>query len=87
MAIWFSHSAKLELKSFSVENQTKVSEAIELLNIDSYREQNKIDLCLVEQGFAIWGLVVGEAWIAFHNDNASDICVDWVSTRSRFRPF
>ena len=87
MAIWFSRSAKLELKSFSAENKSKVSEALDLLGIDSYREQNKIDLCLAEQGCDIWGLVVGEVWLAFHRDDENDICVDWVSIRSRFRPF
>lgn len=86
MATWLSQSAKQELKSFSQENKGKVSEAISLLEDNNYREQNKVDLCLIEEGYNIWSLVVGRVWLAFHEDNHRDICVDWVSLRSRFRP-
>ena len=85
MAIWLSDPAKQELISFSSEDKEKVSEAISFLEDANYREQNKIDLVLIEESYKIWGLVVGRVWLAFHEDNP-DICVDWVSLRSRFRP-
>ena len=85
MSIWLSDPAKEELISFLPEDRDKVSEAISFLEDSSYREQNKIDLVLIEEGHKIWGLVVGRVWLAFHEDS-SDICVDWISLRSRFRP-
>ena len=86
MATWLSESSKQELKSFSYKDQEKVSEAISLLEDTKYREQNKIDLVLIEEGYKIWSLVVGRVWLAFHEDNYPDIYVVWVSLRSRFRP-
>ena len=86
MAIWLSESAKQELRSFSTEDQEKVSEAISLLEDTKYREQNKVDLVLIEEGYKIWSLVVARVWLAFHEENQPDICVVWVSLRSRFRP-
>lgn len=86
MATWLSESSKQELKSFSYEDQEKVSEAISLLEDAKYREQNKVDLVLVEEGYKIWSLVVGRVWLAFHGGNNPDIYVVWVSLRSRFRP-
>lgn len=86
MATWLSESSKQELKSFSPENQEKVSEAISLLEDTKFREQNKVDIVLVEEGYKIWSLVVGRVWLAFHEDNYPDIYVVWVSLRSRFRP-
>lgn len=85
MAIWLSEPAKLELKSFSSENKDKVSEAISLLGDNNYREQNKVDLVFIEEGYKIWQLIVGIVWLAFHYYNG-DLCIDWVSLRSRFRP-
>ena len=86
MATWLSESSKQELKSFSYEDQEKVSEAISLLEDTEYREQNKVDLALIEEGYKIWSLVVGGVWLAFHEENQPDTCVVWVSLRSRFRP-
>ena len=86
MTIWLSESAKQELKSFSNDNKNNVAEAVALLSDDSYREKNQIDLCLIENGCKMWALVAGRVWLAFHEDTNGDICVDWVSLRSRFRP-
>jgi hypothetical protein len=86
MTIWFPQSAKQELKSLSFQNQREVSDTISLLEDENYREQNKIDLCLVAEGYMIWSLVVGEVWLAFHRGTHTDIYIDWLSIRSRFRP-
>ncbi len=85
MTVCLSQSSKQELQSFSSEYQGRVSEAISFLENDSFREQNRIDLVLIEEGYKIWALVVGEVWLSFHEDNGN-LCVDWVSLRSRFRP-
>jgi hypothetical protein len=82
---WFSEPAEKELKRFATEDQQEVAEAISLVEGDIYREQNKLDLNLVEQGFKIYSLIVGGVWLGFHDDTNGDICVDWVSLRSRFR--
>ncbi len=86
MVIWFSQSAKQGLRSLSYQNQREVSDAISLLEDENYREKNKIDLCLVAEGYQIWSLVIGEVWLAFHRAIHTDICIDWLSIRSRFSP-
>jgi hypothetical protein len=86
MATYLSESSKQELKSFSPEDQEKVSGVISLLEDTKYREQNKVDLALIEEGYKIWSLVVGRVWLAFHEDNYPDMYVVWMSLRSRFRP-
>jgi len=86
MAIWLSEPSKQELKSFSSEDQEKVSDTITFLENAKYREQNKVDLNLVEEGYKIWSLVMDRVWLAFHEDNLPDIYVVWMSLRSRFRP-
>jgi hypothetical protein len=83
---WLSEPAENELKGFAYEDQEKVANAISLLEDDSYREQNKLDLNLIEKGYRIHSLIVGMVWLGFHKDAGGDVCVDWVSLRSRFRP-
>jgi len=84
--IWFCEPAENELKQFSHEDQQEVSGAISLLGNDDYRNQNKLNLNLVERGFNIYSLLVGRIWLAFYEDSSGDVWVDWVSLRSRFRP-
>jgi mRNA-degrading endonuclease RelE of RelBE toxin-antitoxin system len=84
--IWFCEPAESELKRFSQEDQQKVSDAVFLLGNDDYRNQNKLNLNLIEHGFNIYSLLVGRVWLAFHEDSNGDVRVDWVSLRSRFRP-
>jgi len=84
--VWFCEPAELELKRFNTDNHEKVNEAISLLENDFYREQNKLDLNLIEHGNKIYGLLVGRVWIAFHEKIGGSVWVDWVSLRSRFRP-
>jgi len=83
---WFSEPAENELKRFIYEDQQHVAKAISLLEDDSYRERNKLDLNLIEEGYNIYSLIVGTVWVGFHEDTDENICVDWVSLRSRFRP-
>jgi hypothetical protein len=84
--VYICEPAKAELKGFSREDQERVAEAISILEDDSYREQNKIDLVLVEDGCKIWALIVGIVWLAFYEDG-EDVQIVWLSLRSRFRPF
>jgi hypothetical protein len=84
--VWLSEPAESELKRFAPKYQQFVADAITLLENDYYREQNKLDLNLVEQGFSLYSLVVGGVWFGFHEDHNGDIYVDWISLRSRFRP-
>ena len=84
--VWFSEPAEQELKRFANKDQQKVADAVSLLEDDIYREQNKLDLNLVEQGFKIYSLIIGGVWLGFHNDSRNSVCVDWVSLRSRFEP-
>ncbi len=84
--VWLSEPAENELKRFASEDRQKVADAIRLLEDDNYREQNELDLNLVEQGFSLYSLLVGGAWLGFHEDHNGDICVDWISLKSRFRP-
>jgi mRNA-degrading endonuclease RelE of RelBE toxin-antitoxin system len=81
---WFSEPAEKELKRFNRADQQRVSTAISLLEDETFRQQNKLDLNLREGGYKIWALVTGIVWLAFHEDNDEKICIDWVSLRSRF---
>jgi hypothetical protein len=85
MAILFSYEAKKELKTFTPDNKENVSQTVNLLSTNNFREQNKIDLCLEEKGHKIWAFIFGPVWIGFHECINGDICVDQVSIRSRFR--
>ena len=51
--VWFSEPAENELSRFAYEDQQHVARAISLLEDDSYRERNKLDLNLIEQGYNI----------------------------------
>ena len=84
--VWFSEPARNELKRFAIEIQREVSKAVLLLGNDNYREQNKLDLNIIEQDYNIFSLVVGDVWLGFHEDTSGVMCVDWVSLRFRFRP-
>jgi hypothetical protein len=84
--VWLSEPAENELKGFAPDYQQEVAEAISLLEDDSYREQNKLDLNLIEKGHKLYSLLVGAVWLGFHEDTSDSVCVDWVSLRSRFRP-
>ncbi len=84
--VWLSEPAENELREFVLRDQQKVADAITLLENDNYREQNKLDLNLIEQGYNLYSLLVGGVWLGFHEDHNNDICVDWLSLRSRFRP-
>lgn len=84
--VWLSEPAENEFNGFAPADQQDVSEAISLLEDDSYRERNKLDLNLIEQGFRLYSLVVGRVWLGFHDHTNGAVCIDWVSLRSRFRP-
>lgn len=86
VTVWFSEPAETQLMGFATEDREKVNRAVSLLENDSYRAQNQLDLNLIEQGFSIYSLIVGTVWLGFHEDTNGDICVDWVSLKSRFRP-
>jgi len=83
---WLSEPAENEFNGFALPDQQDVSEAISLMEDDSYREHNKLDLHRIEQGFRLYSLVVGGVWLGFHDHTNGTVCVDWVSLRSRFRP-
>ncbi|HEX75766.1 MAG TPA: hypothetical protein G4O12_04195 [Dehalococcoidia bacterium] len=83
--VGLSESATDELASFSKTDQQSVSAAISLLKQDKYRNQNKVDFNLVEGGYKIWALFVDVVNLAFHELPNGDICVDWLSLRSKFR--
>lgn len=83
---WLSEPAEDEFNRFAPTDQQDVSEAISLLEDNVYRERNKLDLNLIEEGFRLYSLVVGGVWLGFHDHTDGDICIDWVSLRSRFRP-
>ena len=85
MSVLLARTAKQELISFSPEDRDKVSEAIALLENDNYRERNKIDLCIMQDGCEIWGFEVDYIWLAFHYIDENNICVDWASIKSKFR--
>jgi mRNA-degrading endonuclease RelE of RelBE toxin-antitoxin system len=85
MAIAFSRSAEKELSSFSREEKEYIAHAVSLMENENFRELNKIDLCIEENGCGIWAMTFGPAWVAFHDVEGGDICVDWISIRSRFR--
>jgi hypothetical protein len=83
---WMSEPAENELRGFATNRQQAVADAISLLEDDSYRKQNKLDLNLVEKGYRLYSLLVGTVWLGFHEDTSDSVCVDWISLRSRFRP-
>jgi RNA-splicing ligase RtcB len=85
MSIQISQSAETVIKSFNREDQEKVNQIMSLLEDENFRELNKIDLCLEENGYKIWAMTYGPVWVAFHNIKSNDICVDWVTIKSKFR--
>lgn len=85
--IFLSEAAKEELRRFSPDDQQEVVRAISFLEDEEFREQNKMDLCLREDEFDIWALVVGTIWLGFCTSPNGSIRVVWLSLRSRFRPF
>ena len=73
------------LKNFSPVDLWAVDRAIGFLEDDSTRESDKIDLALVENGYKVWGLQVGNVWLAFVETDNDSVTVVHVSLVSRFR--
>lgn len=84
-SVWFCEPADNELKRFASDDTDNVAIAVSYLENDVYREQNKIDLNLIEEGFQIYSIIIGSVWLGFHADDNGNVWVDWVSLRSRFR--
>lgn len=85
--VFLSEPAENELRGLSPGNQQDVARAISFLEDDGFRQQNKVDLCLIEDRKEIFALVVGIIWLGFYEDNDSSIKVIHLSVRSRFRSF
>jgi hypothetical protein len=85
--VWFSEPAENELCGFSMEDAQYVADAANRLLDGKYRERNKIDINHKENGFNIYGLADEYVWLSFHIEPDGDICIDWVSLRSKFRRF
>jgi len=77
--------AKEILRDLSPTDQQLVSRAIDFLNDDTHREANRIDLVLVEKGLKVWGLIVGNVFLAFVESNSDSITVVHLALLSRFR--
>ena len=84
--VYICKSSEDELKRYTKENQEIVAVVVRILEDDNFREQNKIDLVLEEDGHRIWALIYGVVWIAFHEDG-DDIKIVHISWKSRFKPF
>jgi hypothetical protein len=80
-----SKSTIEELASFEETERQKAFAALSLLKQDKYRNQHKTDFNHVESGYKIWGLFTEEINISFHELPNGNVCVDWVSLRSKFR--
>ena len=83
--VWFCEPAEKELKRFARDDKNNIAIAVSYLEDDIYRKQNKLDLNLIEEGFQIYSLIIGNVWLGFHEGDDGDVWVDWVSLRSRFR--
>lgn len=80
-----SETVELIITGQNPSNQIEIARVLALLGDDAYREANKMDVCLVEDGYGIWALVVGRIWIAFvENADASSIIVVHLSLLSLF---
>jgi hypothetical protein len=73
------------LRSFSENNRDAVSSVIKLLEDDNYREDHKIDLNLVEDGYRIWALAKDRVWIAFCEHSNNEVHIVHLSLISKFR--
>lgn len=85
--VFLSKLAEDELRGLSPGDQQDAARAISFLEDDLFREQNKVNLVLVEDGKEIFALVVGTIWLGFYEDNDDSIMLIHLSVRSRFRPF
>ena len=85
--VFLSKSSEDILIGLSPSDQKETARALSFLEDDTFRNQNIIDLVLVEDGERILALVVGIIWLAFYEDNKGSIKVVHLSVRSRFRPF
>ncbi len=84
--VFFSALAENELRSFGPDDQEQVARVIDLLKDDSFREYNKTDLILIENGYDVWGVCVGRIWLAFMEEDSNVVKVVHISMLSRFRP-
>ena len=83
-------TAEDALRAQSPSGREETARALDLLEDDNFREENKIDLNLREEGQPVFALVVGRVWIGFLEDQeglTSYLSVLHLSLRSRFRPF
>ena len=64
--------------------QKEVARAISLLEDDWFRERNKVDLYLIEDGVRVWNLSAGRIWLAFVEESDGSITMVHLSLLSRF---
>ncbi len=80
-----SQSAIKELDSFNTTERQNVSAALSLLGQDSYRNSHKSDFNLTQDGYKIWALIETSVNLVFHDMSNGDVCIIWLSLRSKFR--
>lgn len=73
--VQISEPDEIRIKKMSPGEQEEVARAISLLEDDEFREYNKVDLCLVEDGMRVWNLSVGKIWMAFVEEEDGSVTV------------
>ena len=85
--VFLSEPDEIYLKTLDPGTQQEVARVMSLLEDDSFREHNKADLCIVEDGMRLWYLCVGRIWLAFVKESDGSITVVHLSIQSLFRAF
>ncbi len=83
--IFLSKLAESELRDFDPDDRKQVARVISLLEDESFRSYNKMDLILIEDGYDVWSICVGIIWLAYIEDVANIVKVVHISLLSRFR--
>lgn len=83
--VWLSKHAEDDLKRLNPTDLQVVTKAISVLEDDDYRGENKIDFCVIENDYRVWGLLVGYVWLTFGEKSDKEIEIVHLSIQSRFR--
>ncbi len=83
--VWICQSAFSSIQSYSKNTRTEISDVINLLEQDIYRNQNKIDYDDTIDECKVYGLITHGISLSFHENNKGEVCVDFVTLYSKFR--
>ena len=81
----YAESCKELINTLALENMLSVADSVAFLEHVRFRDEHKDNLHLTVKGYSIWAMSKGKIWMAYHEETAGALHLEWVSVISKFR--